>query len=172
LEGIEPSLENCRQLLQHARLNTRDWEVIHIQHSNGKIADCFNPNTEYFQFADDFTPTPTEHHYVKMDYSCYSSPEFSAHLDEIMHTQKQKIYMAGYNSVMCCLSTLEEARRRKHEMIFVGDASLAKAIAPYTEAQMHEIMLSLYRTKGLAPILQAQAVLECTDALYSDVSGE
>ena len=40
LHGIKPSLENCRRMLQFARDN--DWEIIHIQHSNGNEALRFN----------------------------------------------------------------------------------------------------------------------------------
>jgi ureidoacrylate peracid hydrolase len=159
LSGIEPSLENSRQLLAFARKN--DWEIIHIQHSNGEAAERFNPKTEYFDFVNGFNPIDSEKHFVKMDFSCYSSPEFSTYLSELFLSKQPtpNIYLIGYNTVMCCLSTLEEARRKKHKMHLVKDATLAKAIANVTEKDMHEIMLGVYAIKGLASLVATEEII-------------
>ncbi len=159
LSGIEPSLENSRQLLEFARKN--DWERIHIQHSNGDAAERFNPQTEYFDFVEGFNPIDSEKHFVKMDFSCYSSPEFSAYLSELFTSEQPapNIYLIGYNTVMCCLSTLEEARRKKHKMHLVKDATLAKAIAGVTESDMHQIMLGVYAAKGLASLVTTEEII-------------
>ena len=153
LSGIEPSLENSRQLLEFARKN--DWERIHIQHSNGNAAERFNPQTEHFDFVDGFSPINSEKHFLKRDFSCYSSPEFSAYVSALFTSEEPEpnIYLIGYNTVMCCLSTLEEARRKKHKMHLVKDATLAKAIAGVTENDMHQIMLDVYAAKGLASLV-------------------
>lgn len=70
LNGIEPSLENCRRLLVHARKN--HWELIHIQHSNGSSAARFNPTDPHFDFVEGFEPIADEKRFVKTDFSCYS----------------------------------------------------------------------------------------------------
>ncbi|MFI4956530.1 MAG: isochorismatase family protein [Gammaproteobacteria bacterium] len=157
LQGIDESLAHCRQLLAHARLNA--WDIIHIQHSNaGKEGVTrFMPDTEYFDFANGFEPLLGELHFVKTDFSCYSSPEF----EQFMNTdgQAQRIHMIGYNSVMCCLSTLEVARDRKHKMFFIADASLAKSMPGNDEASTHEFMVNVYKAKKLAEIIYTKDVL-------------
>ncbi len=159
LSGFEPSLENSRQLLAFARKN--NWEIIHIQHSNGETAERFNSKTEYFDFVDDFKPINSEKHFVKMDFSCYSSPEFNTYMSELFTSKEAapNIYLIGYNTVMCCLSTLEEARRKKHKMHLVKDATLAKAIGNVTEKDMHQIMLGVYAAKGLAPLVTTEEII-------------
>src|SRR3990167_733977 len=127
LQGIEKSLENCRNLLQFARKNK--WEIAHVQHSNGEGAARFDSKSEFYDFVPGFEPLATEKHFIKKDFSCYSSVEFSDYMNKITQTpQENKIYLIGYNSVMCCLSTIEEARRRAHKITFIEDASYAKSI--------------------------------------------
>lgn len=74
------------------------------------------------------------------------------------------VYVIGYNSVMCCLSTLEEARRKKHKLTFIQDAAYALALPNTTEAVTHELMLGLYKVKNLANIVSSRDILNmhCT----------
>lgn len=158
LSGIEPSLENCRQLLDFARKN--HWDVIHIQHSNGEAAERFNPKTTFFDFAEGFEPRGSEKHFVKNDFSCYSSAECSTHLEHLLLSHPDAaVYLIGYNTIMCCLSTLEEARRKGHKMHLVKDATYAKAIPNVSEKEMHQIMLGVYAAKGLANLVETQALM-------------
>lgn len=159
LNGIESSLAKCRELLSFAREN--GWGIIHVQHSNGVGAARFNPETPYFNFVDGFEPLGNERHFVKKDFSCYSNEAFSTYLHELYQTYDEiKMNVVGYNSVMCCLSTLEEARRKGHKMHFVRDATLAKSVGDLDEKAMHEVMLSIYAAKGLATIVQAEDIME------------
>jgi nicotinamidase-related amidase len=157
LQGIEPSLSVCHQVLQFARSHA--WEIIHVQHSNGESAPRFNPTTPYFNFVLGFLPGANERHFVKTDFSCYSNEGFSDNMNALFASEeKWNVYLIGYNSVMCCLSTLEEARRRKHKMFLIEDASFAKRIEAYDEKTMHGIMLDIYRAKGLATIVKSQTL--------------
>ena len=157
LNGIDASLTNCHKLLKHARKNNLD--VIHIQHSNkGKEGVTrFIPGTEYFEFADGLEPLQGEQHFVKNDFSCYSSDQFYQYMNAI--GKEMRIYMIGYNSVMCCLSTLEVARDRQHKIVFVQDASLAKTIPGFNEIATHDFMVNIYKAKKLAEIIYTDAVL-------------
>lgn len=163
LNGIEPSLAKCRQLLNFAR--QEKWNIIHIQHSNGVGATRFDPQTEYYDFVEGFEPLSTEKHFVKHDYSCYSNNEFTNYmlqLEQAAQSKKQtnNIYLIGYNTVMCCLSTLEEARRKKQSGVqLIADATYAKAIGKYHEQQTHEFMLALIETKKLAPLVFTEKIL-------------
>ena len=159
LEGIAPSLSNCRILLTYARAH--GWEIIHVQHSNGDKAMRFNPTTPYFEFVEGFEPAEGEAHYIKQDYSCYSNEAFSEHLQRLYEAPSgiPNVYLIGYNTVMCCLSTLEEARRKRHSMIIVQDATLAKAIGVLDERSTHELMLNVYREKKLATLVNTEAIV-------------
>lgn len=158
LSGIEPSLENCRQLLEFAR--KKHWEIIHIQHSNGETAERFNPKTVFFDFVNGFEPQDSEQHFVKNDFSCYSSVEFSTYIENTLSLHPEAIlYLIGYNSIMCCLSTLEEARRKRHKMHLVKDATYAKAIANVGEKELHEIMLGVYAAKNLAQLVETRDLI-------------
>ena len=157
LNGIEKSLNNCRLILNFARKN--NWKIAHIQHLNGIDAANFRPNTKYSDFAPGFEPQPQEMHFVKHDYSCYSSPDFANCLEQFTQSENA-IYVIGYNSIMCCLSTLEEARRKKHILNFVTDASYAKALHGFSEFTTHELMLDLYKTKKLGNLITTDDVLK------------
>jgi nicotinamidase-related amidase len=156
LHGIEPSLDNCRKILNFAR--ERKWEIVHVQHSNGIGAPKFDPETECYQFVSGFEPLATEKHFVKNDYSCYSSKDFASYMEE-MAAQSNNIYYIGYNSVMCCLSTAEEARRRKHVLNYVTDASYAKSLPNFSEAATHKFMLELYAAKKLVNLVLTTSIV-------------
>lgn|SRR3990167_8700018 len=158
LQGIEFSLIKCRELLDFARSN--EWEILHVQHSNGHGAVRFNPDSEYFDFVNGFKPKESEKLYIKSDFSCYSNSDFADYIENAVKLDECSIYLIGYNSVMCCLSTLEEARRRKHKMVFVEDASLAKSIEDVGEIDTHKFMVNLYKAKGLATITTFQDVVK------------
>jgi len=158
LNGIERSLLNCQELLYHARKNK--WEIIHVQHSNGEDAPKFNPTTDFFNFVDGFEPQSHEIHVVKNDFSCYSSKEYATYMSEAVRINPMlNIYIAGYNSVMCCQSTLEEARRLKHALHSIADASLAKSLNGRSEEECHQYQLDLYTAKGLAKIIFTKDIL-------------
>ena len=140
LNHIGPSLENCRRLLAHAR--SYSWPVAHVRHvQNGHL---FNGALPYSRFVDGFEPKPDEMVFTKGNLSCYSSDEFS----RLMRSaQGERIYVAGYNSLMCCLSTIVEGFHRGHRMTFVSDASLARATkhADEVEAHLHATdIISIY----------------------------
>jgi nicotinamidase-related amidase len=58
-----------------------------------------------------------------------------------------QVYIAGYNSLMCCLSTLVDAFHRGHRLNFVADASLARKTKSADEHEAHRHatdILSIY----------------------------
>lgn len=161
LNGIEESLANCKKILLHARKH--NWEVVHIMHSNKNkpATDRFMPGTEYFNFIDEFEPSSAEHCFIKTDFSCYSSEKFAAYMDELhINDSDSKIYMIGYNSTMCCLSTLEEARRLGHKYNYIFDASYAKAFDGLSEIETHNFMMKLYKTKNLSTLIETHSLIK------------
>ena len=167
LNGIAGSLERCQKLLMHARENK--WDIVHVQHSNGEQAARFNPMTDYFKFVEGFEPQPHEMHIVKNDFSCYSNVEYSNYMTKLMALDEQvNIFMAGYNSVMCCQSTLEEARRLKHKINYISDASLAKSLNGRPEIECHQYQLDLFAAKGLATMVTTEELITGLKSVYSD----
>ena len=157
LNGIDDSLTRASAALKFARDN--GWDIVHVQHSNGEHAEKFNPTTEHYDFVEGFEPIQGEMHFIKNDFSCYASREFSLYMDK-KSLEGSNVYVMGYNSVMCCLSTLEEARRKGHKMNFINDASLAKRLDGLDEIESHKVMLSIYRAKGLASITSVNEVMQ------------
>ena len=140
LKEMAPSLENCRRLLAHARASS--WPVAHVRHvQDGQLFNGALPSSRFIQ---GFEPKPDEMVFTKGNLSCYSNDEFS----RLMRAAcGDRVYIAGYNSLMCCLSTVVEGFHRGHRLTFVSDASLARATkhADELEAHLHATdIISIY----------------------------
>jgi ureidoacrylate peracid hydrolase len=131
LNGIEPSLSNCRLLLDHARKSR--WPVIHVRHLQTR-GHLFDEAMEFSRFVEGFEPLASEPVFTKAKLSCYSDEGFARMMESAYHDQ---VYIAGYNSLMCCLSTLVDAYHRGHRLNFVADASLARATRHADEQGAH-----------------------------------
>lgn len=154
LRGIEPSLKQCHELLKFAREN--DWEIAHVQHSNGNEAARFNPQTPYFDFIDGFTPKANEEVFIKNLYSCFSNENFCKFI--AIH-KNDTIYLIGYNSIMCCLSTVIDGYHRGYRFILVEDATYAKAAPEYSEEDMHRHAISIINTAKYAATIKTIKIL-------------
>ena len=120
MEGTDESLENCRAVLTHAR--EKNWSIAHVRHE--QPGSIFGQSHAATQFVKGFEPLPHEHLFTKGNFSCYSNPGF----EQFMETSRpEQVYLIGYSSLMCCLSTIVEGYHRGHELSFVTDASLARA---------------------------------------------
>ena len=153
LNGIEPSLRNCRRLLRHARASS--WPVIHVRHIQKK-GHLFDEAMEFSRFVEGFEPLPNEPVFTKSNLSCYSDPAFGRMMESACH---DRVYVAGYNSLMCCLSTLVDAFHRGHRLNYVADASLARATKSADEAEAH---------RHATEILSIYADIVSTDQVTAD----
>ena len=130
MEGIDESLENCRRILAHAR--DQNWTVAHVRHE--QPGSVFGQSHTATQFVKGFEPLPHEYLFTKGNFSCYSDPGF----EKFMETSRpEQVYLIGYSSPMCCLSTIVEGYHRGHELSFVTDASLARATPNAEEKTAH-----------------------------------
>ena len=57
-----------------------------------------------------------------------------------------EIIVVGYNSVMCCLSTIIDGYHRGFKITYAKDGSLAKASSSYDEAALHAVMCEVLGT--------------------------
>ncbi|OFZ18140.1 MAG: hypothetical protein A2Z20_06265 [Bdellovibrionales bacterium RBG_16_40_8] len=146
IRGIGPSLRAGQKILTHARKN--NWKVVHIRHlQEGSI---FNPNEQFADFVEGFEPRENESHITKGNFSCFSAPEFTSLMNDY---RDANIYVIGYGSGMCCMSTIIDGYHRGFKMNFVADASNAKPKG-FDEVTTHAHMTDAITT--FANVLQSK----------------
>lgn len=144
IKEIEESLGNAQSILRHARKNK--WTIIHVKHYNDlefKNTEVFLKGNKYAEYIDEFIPLKTETEFEKNNYSCFSNKEFTEFLEKY---KSEKIFVVGYNSRMCVLSTIIEGYHKGYKFYFVHDSSNAKADMIYTEKEIHGVMTSVLAT--------------------------
>ena len=155
LKGIEPSLANANKVLAFAR--QQQWHIVHVQHvRKDPQSSVWNRSSGFCDFVPGFEPLANETHILKHQFSCYSAPEFVKYIEEY---KNEALYMIGYNTRMCCLSTAVEGYHRGHIYHVISDATLAKATEQFSETDMHGHMLAV--TDGVfAKVINTATVLE------------
>lgn len=151
LETIAPSLENLRALQAHAR--KQGWKVVHMYHQQN--SECFTYGSEFSQYIEGFEPLEGEKNFMKTDFSCFSSPEFTAMIDR---NRNQEIIVAGYGATMCCLSTMIDAHHRGYDVLFVKDATCAKRTTHFGEQQLKDFVVDI--APAYATLVTTAEVLE------------
>jgi nicotinamidase-related amidase len=155
LHGIEPSLANCAAMLKHAR--DANWTIAHVIHYRKNPSnDFFNANSPFSNFVEGFEPHDDEMIFTKHLYSCYSSNEFTEFMTKHTH---DNIYIIGYNSIMCCLSTVIDGYHRGHTFTLIEDATLAKSTDEFDELDMHRHSISLIKAAGYAEVITSKSLL-------------
>jgi ureidoacrylate peracid hydrolase len=153
LQGVESSLQQAKKLLAHARQH--EWKIIHVRHV--KVgAPIFSPDSEYTDFIEGFTPLEGEVVVSKSLYSCYSSSKFCQLMQGFKHDE---VFIVGYNSIMCCLSTVISGYHLGHKLHVVKDAMLAKSTKHFTEQENHQFALSTIEAAGYANCVSAEEVM-------------
>lgn len=151
LEYIDQSLENCRRLLNHAR--EQKWPVAHVRYiQDGHL---FNARLPYSRFIEGFEPMAYEMVFTRDKFSCFASPEFSNFMETARHSP---VFIMGFNTQMCCLSTLVDALHRGMRLKYIVDASLARATMQGDERQTHDWLLEVLSI--YADLVTTDAVLE------------
>ena len=154
LHGIEESLTNAKLILDFARQN--HWNIVHVQHfRNDPNSELWNAASIYSDFVEGFEPQEGELKVIKNKFSSYSALEFGPYVEA---NKDEPLYMIGYNTRMCCLSTVVEGFHRGHIYHVVADATLAKATAHFSEIDMHEHMLEVM-DGVFAKIVKTEAIL-------------
>lgn len=136
INNIEESLKNAKEVLEHAR--TQNWNIIHVKHLQDGV--IFSTSSEYSEYIDGFMPKKSEKQFIKNNYSCFSNADFSKELEKY---KSLRIFIAGYNSTMCVLSTIIEGYHQGYDINFIHDASNAKTDGKTPEQERHNIMTSV-----------------------------
>ena len=150
IEDIELSLANAKLLLEFARKNK--WDIIHVQHL--QAGNIFSKSDIHAEFVKGFEPKSTELHIVKENFSCFSNLEFSSYLNKNKNSQ---IYVIGYGSTMCCLSTIIEGYHRGFKLTFVDDASGAKPTVKIPSKHLHDAATEIIST--FAQVVKTDLIL-------------
>ncbi len=140
IHNIKSSLENAQKILYHARI--KGWPIIHVKHYN-QSSNFFIEKSPYSDYIENFKPITNEFEFIKNNFSCFSSNEFTAKIKEY---NCANINIIGYNSRMCILSTIIEGYHKGYNINFIHDASNAKATAIYSEKEIHNVMTSVLST--------------------------
>lgn len=141
LASIQPSLDNIKRLLAHAR--EKGWKVVHMRHQQN--SDYFSWGSPWSEFIDGLEPEAGERSLEKSNFSCFSNREFQALADKWRH---EDIIVAGYSAGMCCLSTMIDAHHRGHEFIFAADATRARGSERFDEGDMTDHIVDLMAAFG------------------------
>lgn len=130
IRNIEPSLKNCREILQAAR--EFHWPIAHIRFLRSGL--LFNPALEFSHFISGFEPRANEMLFETNTYSPFSNNLFRAMLDGAEH----RTIVIGYSSGLQCLATLVDAQLHGHSFEFVCDASSTPPAPRTTEDVCHK----------------------------------
>ena len=145
IQGIEESLQKSSQILSFARKNA--WNIIHVKHyrENAQGDELFSKESPYSDYISEFKPSKNEKEIIKYLYSSFSAPEFE---QELQKQPGSPIFIIGYNTPLCVLSTIIEGYHRDYEMTLLKDASSAKSDGITPEKERHEILTSVLSSFG------------------------
>lgn len=147
LNDIQDSLDNAKKLLEFCRTQS-DWSIAHVQHFRQEAdAVIFNRHQlEFSGFVEGFKPLEGEYYFEKSIYSCYSNSDFAAFMEK---RKQEPIYIIGYGTTKCVLSTVIDGfHRGHHSLVVVSDATYAKAESThgFTEKALHQAMLAVIQS--------------------------
>lgn len=139
LTEISEQLANCREILTHAR---SVGLPIAFTRWIGK-SPFFNAATRFSGWIKGFEPDNTDMIFDRCQPSCYSSKDFV----EVIANSGGNFVIAGFAGEVACLSTAIEAFHRRHNLVFVADASASHALDGIPACDVHDVitrLISLY----------------------------
>lgn len=120
LRGVEPALENARQLLNRAR--DVGIPIFHIQHDAG-VGSPYDVSAENGQIADIVAPQANEPVIVKNFPDSFSSTDLDEQLKE---TGCKNLVLAGFMSHMCVSSTARGGFDRGYAVSIVENTTATR----------------------------------------------
>ena len=145
IQGIEESLQKSSQILSFARKNA--WNIIHVKHyrENAQGDKLFSKESPFSDYINEFRPKENEKEIIKYLYSSFSAPEFE---QELQKQPDSPIFIIGYNTAMCVLSTIIEGYHRGYKMTLLKDASSAKSDGITPAKERHDMLTSVLSIFG------------------------
>jgi ureidoacrylate peracid hydrolase len=137
LSGIEESLGKIKLCLEYARQN--NYKIIHVRHIQD--GDIFSKNNCFAGFIEGFEPLENEDVITKSNFSAFTSDDFV----NAIGSPDKPMYIVGYGSTMCCLSTIVDGYHRGYNILFIEDASYAKKTVIAGEKDMHRFATEIIK---------------------------
>ena len=138
IDEIEPSLGNCRRLLDFSR-----EQRLPIAHFRQLRRGAFlNPATPFAGWIEEFRPRPSEMVFERDLPSCYSAAEFESIADNI---DNPILVVCGLTSSGACLATVLDGFHRKHTTCFVADASWSQPLGSADSFETNEMTGEIIR---------------------------
>lgn len=122
LEGVEPALQECAQLLQRAR--DAGAPVIHIQHDAGP-GSPYDVRERIGAIADIVAPAPGETVITKAYPSSFEKTDLDAQLKKLGVTD---LVIAGFMTHVCVNSTARAAFNHGYRPTVVANATATRAL--------------------------------------------
>ena len=123
------------------------WKIIHVkyyrQYAQGD--ELFSKESSYSGYISEFKPRKNEKEVIKLLYSSFSAPEFEQELEK---HPGSSIFIIGYNTPLCVLSTIIEGYHRDYEMTLLKDASSAKSDGITPAKERHDMLTSVLSIFG------------------------
>lgn len=151
------ALENCRLLLEHARLQR--WQLAFVT----PLHPGEQRKRETPWWVPGFEPSRNDMVFDRSDASCYSSREFADAITEVGGV----FVLAGFSAEEACLSTMIDATRNGHHAGFVTDASVTRPLPGHSAEESHRAVIAL--ASRYATLTSTQRWIEIAGTTNSDL---
>jgi nicotinamidase-related amidase len=141
LAEISEPLANCREILTHARSMGLP---IAFMRWVGKLP-FFNAATRFSGWINGFEPHNSDMIFDRCQPSCYSSKDFA----EVVTNGGGNLVIAGFAGEAACLSTAIDAFHRRHNLVFVADASASHSLDSIPARDVHNVITHLISLYGV-----------------------
>ena len=138
-EGYRRILANCRSTLERAR--ARGVAVAHVRNITPRMA---RERVNYPAWIAGFEPGRTDMVFDVLQPSCYSNTEFSRAMDY----SNGHFAIAGLFGETSCLSTAIDAHHRRHDFIYLSDASVCRNNGAIPATLFHDAVSQVMSVYG------------------------
>ena len=129
ISAIDRALDNCRKVLDHARLIGLPVAFTRTLSES----PFFNRATPFVRWIEGFEPWRNEMVFERASPSCYASEQFTA----LVNQSRGGIVLVGFAGESACLSTLIDAFHRNHKVTYLCDASASHALDDMPADEVH-----------------------------------
>ena len=157
-QDIFSALVNCRIALSHAR--TFGIDVAFVRRVEG--GQLFESDAHGPKWLPGFVPRPSDMVFDRNRASCYASPAFT----EVMDRANGGYALCGLFPESECLMTIIDAYYRKHQLIYLADASACLVTNGIGSADVHDRLTGIIR--HFSPISDTREWVQTT-SMSADV---
>ena len=145
-------LANCRSLVRLSRRH--GWPLGFV------VSNDANPKRRSrSRWIEGFEPERSDMVFRRSGASCYANPEFAPAVD----AAGGSFLLAGFCGESAGLSTLCDARKRNHGVVYVCDASASRSVAGLDPNASHRVMVAL--ASQFAAVITTARLLEFAQQL-------